>query len=203
MDNTRLLTAENLANMLASSRTQVGKSQKYMCKALGKSLGTIQNWESGYSAPNVLDMISWFNALGLNPLRYILECLYPNQFRDVAKSVDNASITDEQIDEALNFYLNNIASSTDKQKLAYCIFGNSGSSFTAQLDMMTAHNHTSVRSRVTVAQTIYDSFTMEEATKQLVGIDAVMPNLENLKNAIANGKESAMCGKKGYVNVSC
>ena len=36
-------------NMLAKSRNDAGKTQRYMAQALQKSVNTIQNWESGIS----------------------------------------------------------------------------------------------------------------------------------------------------------
>lgn len=193
--NNRLITSENLCLMLSASRCSVHKSQKHMAKALQKSLGTIQNWENGYSVPNIIDLIEWFDVLGVNPLRFILDFLYPDYFKNLDGSVD-----DNIVDSALQYYISNIAPASDKRKLSFCIFGNTGSSWTAQLDMLTAHNHTTMRSRVNVAQTIFDNYQMEKARGELMYTDNTMPNEENLCQAIAQSKKSVYEGKQGYIS---
>lgn len=190
-----LITTENLCTMLSASRISVKKSQKHMAKALQKSLGTIQNWENGYSIPNLIDLLDWFDVLGLNPLRFILDFLHPDYFQNL-----NGTVEDNVVDSALQYYISDIAPASDKRKLSFCIFGNTGSSWSAQLDMLCAHNHTTMRSRVNVAQTIYDNYNMEKARNELVYTDNAMPDEINLHEAISKGKQSVFDGKIGYVS---
>lgn len=190
-----LITTENLCTMLSASRISVKKSQKYMAKALQKSLGTIQNWENGYSIPNAIDLIDWFDVLGLNPLRFILDFLHPDYFKNL-----NGDVDDNMVDSALQYYISDIAPASDKRKLSFCIFGNTGSSWTAQLNMLTAHNHTTMRSRVSVAQSIYDNFEMEKARGELKYLNNTMPDENNFKNAIEQARESVFSAKDGYVS---
>lgn len=193
--NNRIINAENLADILMRSREKAGQTQKYMAKAMGKSIGTIRNWESGYATPNLIDTLQWFEILGLNALRYFLDFVYPDVYSGLKKDVD-----DEKIEEALIHYTKNVASPEEKRKMAYCIFGETGSSWKAQVDMITAHNHTSVRTRVNVAQIVYDSYQMEKARGELVGVENIMPNEDNLKKAIGLGKQAVIDGKEGYTN---
>lgn len=189
-----LLNTQLLSVILSKSRTDANKTQRYMAKALGKSVPTIQNWESGYTTIDILQFQSWFKVLGVNPLRYILAFLYPDPFR-TAKSSDD----DNKIDEALHLYLSDVATPSEKRKLAYCIFGNTGSSWHSQLEMLTAHNHCTLRSRVTVAQAIYDSYIMEDAQNILVKQDHIAPDIEVLRSAINSGRVSVLNGHRGYM----
>lgn len=189
----RILDVDRLALTLSKSRIECGKTQKYMAKAIGRSVGTIQNWESGYGAPDLIQTMEWFEILGVNPLRYMLDFVFPDVYDRL-----NGEVSDELIDQSLRSYFESVATPSEKRKLAYCIFGKSGSSWHCQLEMLTAHNHTSLRSRVNAAQTIMDSYDMEKARGELIGLDHVMPDEELLRNAIKAGKQSVIDGKTGY-----
>ena len=54
--------AQNFGNMLAKSRTDAGKTRKQMAQALGKSVTTIQNWESGVGEPGTEHLRSGFRC---------------------------------------------------------------------------------------------------------------------------------------------
>lgn len=189
-----LLNSQMLSAILCKSRTDAQKTQRYMARALGKSVPTIQNWESGYTTIDVLQFQAWFEVLGVNPLRYILAFTYPDPFY-VIKVGDE----DNKIDEALHQYFTDVATPSEKRKLAYCIFGNTGSSWHSQLEMLTAHNHCSLRTRVNVAQAIYNSYLMEDSQNALIKQDYIAPNLNVLKSAIDSGMESVLRGNKGYM----
>lgn len=189
-----LINSQLLSIILSKSRTDANKTQRQMALALGKSIPTIQNWESGYTTIDILQFQSWFKVLGVNPLRYILAFLYPDPFYSV-----KAGDEDNKIDEALHRYFSDVATPSEKRKLAYCIFGNAGSSWHSQLEMLTAHNHCTLRTRVNVAQTVYDSYLMENAQRVLVKEDHVPPNIDTLKSAIDSGRTSVINGHKGYM----
>lgn len=189
-----LLNTQLLSIILSKSRTDANKTQRYMAKALGKSVPTIQNWESGYTTIDILQFQSWFKVLGVNPLRYILAFLYPDPFRTSRSNAD-----DNKIDEALHLYFSDVATPSEKRKLAYCIFGNTGSSWHSQLEMLTAHNHCTLRSRVTIAQAVYDSYIMEDAQNILIKQDHVAPDIEALLSAINSGRTSVLNGHRGYM----
>lgn len=61
--NTNYFNAENLCQLLIHSREQSHKTQRYMAKALRRSIQTIQNWEYGISAQYVLDFQAWFEVI--------------------------------------------------------------------------------------------------------------------------------------------
>ena len=99
-----LINSSMLSMILVKSHTDAQKTQRYMARALGKSVPTIQNWESGYTTIDVLQFQAWFEVLGVNPLRYILAFTYPDPFY-VIKVGDE----DNKIDEALHQYFTDVA----------------------------------------------------------------------------------------------
>lgn len=195
MAMTDLENAQRFGAMLAKSRTDAGKTQKYMAQALGKSVNTIQNWESGVGEPGYRTLEKWFDALGINMELYILNYKYRNHF-----DMQDSNI--QKIKDCVHTYINNQCSERDIRQLAFCMFGNTGSSFHEQLNMLTANNHCTMRSRVNVCQLIMDNFTMEQAHEELVRSDQVMPDVETLKNALTKGRSAAYAGENGYTLIS-
>lgn len=179
--------------MLEKSRIDAGKSRKYMAKALGKSINTIHNWESGIGEPGYRMLEKWFAALGLNMGRYIMEYRWPSMFDDPGTATDV-----EQLRQKLHQYVDTHFTARDIQQAYFCLFGNTGSSWREQLNMIVADNHCSMRSRVNVAQLVYDNFRMESARGELVNTEGVMPDLESLHRAVSSGRKSACDGMDSY-----
>lgn len=190
----RLSTVDGIATMLKESRLESGKTQKFMAKSLGKSIGTIQNWESGYGTPGLVEIIEWFESIGINPLRYILNFIHPDKFKDLCEAT---SIPDLKF--SLNDYINQIASDDEVRKISFNVFENTGSSWYSQINMLTALNHLPLHYRVLIAQQIYDAYSICDSTDKLINPDCVKPDIEDLKNAIIKGRESAMKGHNGYI----
>ena len=65
--------------------------------------------------------------------------------------------------------------------------------------MIVADNHCSMRSRVNVAQTVYDNFLMESARGELVNEGVFMPDIESLSKVVENGRKSACDGVDSYI----
>lgn len=86
--------AQNFGNMLAKSRTDAGKTRKQMAQALGKSVTTIQNWESGIGEPGYRTLEKWFSVLGLNMEKYILSYRYPDKFLTIEKDAEIEKMVD-------------------------------------------------------------------------------------------------------------
>lgn len=189
------VTSEKLGQILSESRQKAHKTQRYMAVALHRSLPTIQNWESGYSTIDVVEFMEWFKILDLNPLRYILELLAPKEYSDISHKD-----SDDRIQDSLRYYFTKVATSDEKRKLAYCIFGKTGSSWKSQLNMLTAHNKCSLRTRVNVARTISDSYKIEQAEGKLIYADSVVPDMENLDSAIQAGMNATLNGNSSYMH---
>lgn len=175
----------DFAFLLAKSRTDAGKTQRQIAKLIGKSVATIQNWEAGLSCPSYLELEDWFEAIGLNMHHYVLQYKYPNLFKDSESDVDVESSLIEFI---------RMQPHKHKRQLAFLLFGQTGSDPIQQLNMYTANNHTSMRSRCQVAQLIVDNYRIEEARGELRCTESVMPDIESLLTAIEAGKKSAYTG---------
>lgn len=192
MSLSRLDKAQRFGLMLASARIDAGATQKTMAKALGRSVATIQNWEAGIGCPDYIELEDWFTALGLNMSRYILNYKYPDTFTKI-----DGSCPIKDIDKALDKYLS-LASDTFKRQLAFILMGRTGSDPIQQINMLVAHNHTTIRSRSNVAQLVYDNYLYEESRNELICKDNVPPDIEALRQAKNAGKQSAKEGKLGY-----
>ena len=193
---TRELTAQSCALMLSSARTEAGVTQRQMAQAVGVGERTIKNWEAGTSCPDLIQLLTWFRACGLNPVRYILTWINPDTFYGL--SAENST---EDVKTALSTYINDVATDTEIRELSYCIFGNHGSSWQSQLEMLCAHDHTTMRSRVTVARAILENYEMEDAQGLLVGTDHILPDIDHLREAVEKGKVAAQAGQSGYVGI--
>ncbi|MDD6284835.1 MAG: helix-turn-helix transcriptional regulator [Firmicutes bacterium] len=179
----RSVRAERFSKIWWKSRAESGRSQEYMGLSIGVSKRTIQNWERGISSPNLLQGIEWFRVLNINPLHYFMEFMYPDAFDDDADDDKTEQVLIELIKQC---------TSLEKKQLLYLITGDHGSTWHALLQMVTAHCHTTMQSRVSAARIIAENFEIEEQTGQLVCKDAVMPNIDYLKCAINEGK---LCAK--------
>lgn len=187
---------EQLARILSTARNKVGVSQRSMAKLIGKSFSTVQNWESGVSTPNLWDVIHWFDVLGVNPMRSFLNLQSPEIFDFLS-----ASNNDDELKKSLLSYINGTASTDEIRKLCFCILGNTGSSWHAQLDMLTAHNHLPMQNRVVISRAIYDSYQMCKANDTLVCPENIAPDEKNLLHAIESGKDSASQGQNRYSGI--
>ena len=120
------------------SRADAEKSQEYMALGLGVSKKTIQNWEKGIAAPNLYQGIEWFQLLGLNPMHYYLEFLYPSLFGNKTDNDEDKKLEDAP--KPTNAADSNAAQNLEKQ-----------SSFTNNLPQKDAiyKQHTIVEGNIT------------------------------------------------------
>lgn len=128
----RITTADHLSAMLTKSRKDAGQTQKYMAKALGKSLGTISNWEMGIGAPNLLDTIEWFDVLNLNFISYWVNFMEEKPELILTKSQSN--------------------------KILQCITLANENDFDEILDTMVLLSNLSKRDRVIAAKVIHEMY---------------------------------------------
>lgn len=174
------------------SRADMQKSQEYMALSLGVSKKTIQNWEKGISAPNLFQGFEWFRALGLNPMPYYLEFLFPETF-----GAPNALEDNQNIEQALSLLIQQ-SSLEEKLELLFLMAGHHGSSWHSLLQMFTAHCHTSMQARVAASTIILENYEMEEKMGMLVCPEDIQPNLDVLRSAITQGKHAAQKGETSY-----
>ena len=174
------------------SRYDAGVSQEFLANHIGVSRKTIQNWENGVSAPDFNQSSKWFEALGINPLPYFLGYIYPENMGNIS-----AKVSDERIGSALKEIIDDLPAE-GKRQLLYLFYGDHGSSPRAVLNLITAHLHLPMRERIAQADIIVDSYEMDEATGNLVGMDHIQPDIPLVKKAIAKAKEAVVNGAQGY-----
>lgn len=184
--------AERFSRIWWKSRMEAKKSQEYMALSLGVSKRTVQNWEKGRTFPDLFQSTEWFRVLGLNPLHYYLEYLYPDMFNKPQSKGDC-----EWLDRSLMDLVRN-STTLEKQQLLYMMSGAHGSSWYSLLQMFTAHCHTSMKSRVAAARIIAENYEMEMQSGDLVCAEEAAPDLRVLNYAISQGKQAVQDRKQGY-----
>lgn len=190
----RMEIAERFAWMWRTSREDSGKSQDYVAKALGVSKSTVQNWENGTSCPNQMKGFEWFQVLGLQPISYYLQMMYPS-----IEGISNKS-DDKLIEESLITCIK-ACTPEQKRKLFYLFFGDHGSSPSGIIELMTAHLHTSLRDRINVALCVAENYEMAQAQGNLVGDDHIKPDMDILRKSLKNGRIAVIQNKNSYTNM--
>ncbi len=196
-DELRIDRAKRFSKIWWKSRADAGKSQEFVALNLGVSRKTIQNWEKGLSAPNLLQASDWFQLLGLNPTKYFMEFLYPQIFEEKDLTHD-----EEKLCETLLKLIRNI-STKEKKELIYLMSGIHGGSWIALLQLLAAYCQTSLQARATVARMILENYEIEEKMGKLTNKSEVVPDIELLKLAISQCKQAAQKGQKGYTLMFC
>lgn len=194
-EESRIERVRRFSKIWWQSRADSGKSQEFLALGLGVSKKTIQNWEKGISAPDLFQGSEWFRILGLNPLPYYLSYLYPTLFGEIVPDED-----DKKVEETVIKLIKD-STITEKRELLYLMSGKHGSSWYVLLQMLTAHCHTSMQSRVTAARIILENYEMEAKTDNLVCTDRVEPDLTMLSHAIEQGKLAVQKRENGYTMV--
>lgn len=189
---TRAQTAERFSKIWWKSRYDGKKSQEYMALSIGVSKKTIQNWEKGISSPDLFQSTEWFKALGLNPITYYLEFLFP----EITKQLKDSDGSKELDDLLCNF----IKAMDDNQKanLVYILMGAHGGSYRGILELFCAYCHLPLNDRLVIASVIKESYKMHESTDTLLCKDKKLPLMDILEQAIASSKSSVSDGKNGY-----
>lgn len=194
IEETQLERIKRFSKIFYKSRMDAGVSQEYIAAELRVSPRTVQNWEYGVSSPSFFQSTEWFRALGLNPLPYYFDYVYPN-FEGV-KSDD----PDEKVKDLLMEIVATLTSD-DMRRLLFLLYGNHGSSPHAVLNMITAHLQTPINDRVAQAAVILHNYEMEKEIGNIVRPNNIQPDIELLRDSIKSGKMAAVKDKKGYSTI--
>lgn len=184
--------SDNLARILHESRVSSGTTQKSLAASLHKSVATIQFWEAGTVQPPFWAVVEWIETCGYNPLRFYLEFLYPDKFRH--KSGEDIGKLRSSIAE----YYFSVAPDSEVRKIAYCIFGPTGSSWQGQVDEICVGNQFPISARIDVAEVVYSKYCMARDTGTLLHPDMIQPSVDNLRSSIDACKQAVIDGKKEY-----
>ena len=180
------------ASIWRSSRAASNKSQEYMANYIGVARKTIQNWESGVSAPNFVQGTQWFEALGINPLPYFLQYIYPETMAGI-----KASDSDEKIEAALQQVIADLPIE-GKRQLLYLFFGKHGSSPNAALNLLTAHLQVPIKDRIIQATSVIENYEIERDLGNLVCPEHIQPDVDKIRNAINGAKNAVRDNKESY-----
>lgn len=184
--------ADRFAAMMLAARHAAGYSQEQAARAIGVSKTTIQNWENGVTSASQKQAFIYFQKMGLQPLPFYLQAFYHAEFNAIS-----ANSTDEQIDAALYAMLKDLPIDT-KRKLLFVAYGDHGSSPISVLEMVVAHLHTPLVSRIGVASLILSNFKLARDCGRLVGTDHIMPSLDTFDIAIQRAREAVANRSKRY-----
>lgn len=175
--------------LLAKARIDSGATQKELAKALGKTLHTIQKWETEYN-PSFLDLCTWFRVLDMPTWTYIHCMLYPTEKLSFQEG-------DEKRRREVVEYLAS-TSRTELRKIFYLVAGMHGSNWMAVLEMMFEHVCSPLAQRVISARSVLIGYQLELKNQQLLKTDHIMPDIENLNRCITLGTIAAKKGLSFY-----
>ena len=175
--------------LLARARIDSGATQKELAKALGKTLHTIQKWETNYNPP-FLDLCTWFHVLNIPAWAYIRCLVYPTE--KLAFPEGDKQRREEVVDHLSS------ASSAELRKLFYLITGMHGSNWMAVLEMMFEHVCSPLVQRVISARSILIGYQLDQCNQQLLTTNHIMPDIENLNRCIGLGTEAVKKGLPVY-----
>lgn len=187
---------KRFAEMHEYARNISGKSREYMAMELGVSKKTIQNWENGVSAPSFFQSIEWFRTLNINPFPFYISYLYPETI-----PMRKQKYTDKEIEKAFDSLIRNL-SIEDKRTWLYLYYGSHGSSPKSILQLLLAHLHSPIESRIINAQLVVNVYELNKQLGKTICDDQIQPNISNLKSAIESAQNSAQHKDYGYVNLS-
>lgn len=180
---------------LREARNISGKSQEYMALELGIARKTVQNWEKGISEPTLGQAVDWFKLLGINPVPYLFQVVYPDM------EGTNPDDDTETIKQGLENLLFSLPKEGLKQ-LMYLFYGEHGSSPRAVLNMIIAHLQTPMGARVSQSNIILKNYEMARKKNRLTDKNSIQPDIKLLKDAIDKGEAAEINGAGAYILVS-
>lgn len=181
------------ADIHLQARLKAKRSQEYMALCLGVSKKTVSNWEKGMSSPTFFQSLEWFKCLNANPFPCYMSLIYPR------KQITIKS-TDDEIEDAFDTLIKSI-SINDKRALLFLFYGDHGSSPHSVLQMMLAHLHTPISSRLANAFLISNLYQLNKQLGNIICPHNILPDMDDLLGSIEKAKTCAMLNENGYTNL--
>lgn len=183
---------KNFAKIFSESRADAGVSQEWLAAELGVTRRTINNWETGISAPNYFQQLEWFRALKLSQTPYLYK--YVNSDIRNDKSLSNEDKFEQSFDRIINEL-----TIEQKRCITYLLTGTYQGDPYALIQLFVAHAHLPMLQRFSIANQIYETYKVCEESGQLKDTEYILPDLETLTKAIEAGREAAIKGEHGYI----
>lgn len=183
--------ARKFSDIFLRSRYDAGKTQAYMAKAMDVSIKTVQNWESGITCPSQTQTFDWFVKLGVQPLPYYLDYLYP----DLKKMSADSPV--EDIDKALCEVIEQL-SLPMKQRLLYILSGKHGSSVAALLELTAVYLALPLHGRIVVTDIVLSKFKLDGMSNDLHTADTMPPDIDLIEKAVERATSAMLDGKDNY-----
>lgn len=180
------------ARLLKRTRLSHGLSVRRIAEIAHVDDHTWARYESGESAPNVIDFTYLMAAIGDDVLPAILEYFHPDLYGASARA-DIAGVRN-----AVCYFFENVATETEAREMDYLINGNHGSSLAAQIAMWSMIDHLPMHYRVAVAELIDAFWRLAESRGELIGTEHIMPDVELFRHALRFGSEAAYKRKGSY-----
>lgn len=181
----------NIAGMLHDLRVKHDLSKAAISRRLHIDDHTWNAWETGKSAPSVVDFIMIFDSFGESMLAPMLKILFPEQY----------SVNDSELRDELIHFTRKIASDHAVEIMHYLAFGDHGSNFISQIEMMCAYNHLPLEQRFLVAESIYTSFLLAFNRGDLVADKSVMPDLSVWEESLRKAQKAAYRHLQSYISI--
>ena len=182
---------KRLARMLSLSRAESGMSQEAVALELKIAKRTLQNWEKGVSSPSLPQAIAWFRVVGVAPMPYFLQFMFP----------DMEGIKKADADEKIRIEFIKLVESLPAEgirQLMYLFYGDHGSSPRATMNMVTAHLQCPMRDRYNHANMIISDYKINYEKNQTVQPNHIQPDLPLLERTLVEKREAVIKGKNNY-----
>lgn len=184
-------SARKFSDIFLRSRYDAGKTQAFMAKAMNVSVKTVQNWEAGITCPSQTQTFDWFVKLGVQPLPYYLDYLYP----DLKKITADSSV--EDVDKALCEVIEQL-SLPMKLRMLYVLSGNHGSSVAALLELTVAYLALPLHGRIVITETVMNKYKLDGMSNDLRSADTMPPDIDLILKAVERATNAMLDGKDNY-----
>ena len=196
MDNlTHLDVDQRFKTLWRRSLADSGHTQSFIANAMGVSRQTVARWLNGEGCPTQKQGFEWFAKLGLQPLPYYLDLLYPDQFNGISSKSD-----DERISKALHVFIDGITP-RERRLLFYCCYGEHGSSPHSVLEMLCAYLHMPQKDRLSICNAILEHYELAAELDTLIKPDCTQPDIEAIRLAVKRCRESVLNGQNNYTSI--